>query len=290
MGSGVCTFESVRMAYAAVTHTGRRQRNEDALQVPHTQMRNASRGYLFAVADGIGGHRGGRVASKMACRHLFRRYGCSIPGKGPLNAERLRRHLSEAVLRIDRCIRHCGLRHAALADMGTTLSCLVLARKRSIIVHVGDSRIYRLRRGFFTCLTTDHTLVREMVFEGLVAPEKEASHPLRHLLTRSVGTGEALECVDSRIDRVNAGDRFLLCTDGLHNALAEKQIAEILGGSGSPREIANKLVTQALHAGAKDNVSVIVICPDPTPSQVQRSSDEPAKYSPKTVPCHRQHP
>jgi protein phosphatase len=262
-GFGVCTFENVRMAYAAVTHTGRRQRNEDALQVPHTKMGYDSGCCLFAVADGIGGHRGGQVASKMACSHLLCRFRHPIPGKRPLNAERLRRHLSEAVLRIDRRIRRCGLRNAALADMGTTLSCLVLARERSIIVHVGDSRIYRLRREFLTCLTTDHTLVREMVFEGLVAPEKEASHPLRHLLTRSVGTGEALEWVDSRTDRVYTGDRFLLCTDGLHTALAEKQIAEILGGSDSPRQIATELVTQALHAGAKDNVSVIVICPHP---------------------------
>jgi protein phosphatase len=260
--SGGCTFKNVRIAYAAVTHKGGRQRNEDALQVPRTKMCNDPMGLLFAVADGMGGHCGGKVASTMACRHLLRHYGRPIPGRGPLNPERLRRHLSEAVLRIDRCIRRSGLRHASLADMGTTLSCLVLAQGRSIIAHVGDSRIYRLRHGFFTCLTTDHTLVREMVFEGLVAPEKEARHPLRHLLTRSVGTAEALEWVDSRIDRMCTGDRFLICTDGLHNALAEKQISEILGESGSPRQIADKLVAQALHAGAKDNVSVIVICPD----------------------------
>jgi len=251
------------ITYAAATHIGLRQLNEDSLLVPSAHMYDEHcdhRGRLFAVADGMGGHGGGDVASRMACQGLGNYYQQRMATKSSLNAQRLRRHLCETVLRIDRRIRRRGQLDTALADMGTTLSCLVLKHNQTIIAHVGDSRIYRLRRGHFTCLTTDHTLVQEMVFEGLVTPEKAAVHPLHHLLTNSVGTAESLEWVDSRIDRVYAGDRFLLCTDGLHNAVAENDMAKVLGNSWKPRRIAAQLITEALSAGGKDNISVIVIC------------------------------
>ena len=119
-----------------------------------------------------------------------------------------KRHLEETVLRIDRQICRHGYRVPALADMGTTLSCLIMTARHTIIAHVGDSRIYRLRRGHLTCLTTDHTFVQDMIFEGEVDPTHAAKHPLRHMLTRVVGTQEPLEWVDTRIDPLLCGDRF----------------------------------------------------------------------------------
>jgi protein phosphatase len=248
------------MAYAAATHIGRRQRNEDSLQVPFPELIVEYRGHLFAVADGIGGHSGGAVASRMACQGLGNYCQNLKAAKRPLDMQCLSRHLCETMMRIDRQIRLRGRIEAELVDMGTTLSCLVLTDNKTIIAHVGDSRIYRLRGGYFTCLTTDHTLVQEMVFEGFATPEKAAVHPMRHLLTSSVGTAEPLEWIDSRIDRLCPGDRFLLCTDGLHDALTQARMAHILGHSWKPRRIAAQLIAEALLAGGKDNISVIVIC------------------------------
>ena len=163
------------------------------------------------------------------------------------------------MLRIDRRIRRRGYRHADLADMGTTLSCLVITREHAIVAHVGDSRIYRLRRGYLTCLTVDHTFVQDMIFEGEVDPARAAEHPLRHLLTRVAGTAEPLEWVDTRIDPIRSADRFLLCTDGLHNSLAPAHIALVLNRPWQARRIASTLVADALQAGARDNITAIVI-------------------------------
>ncbi len=240
--------------YAAETHIGRRARNEDAVRIPSSEN-----DLLFAIADGLGGHSGGDLASRLACQGLTRYDQDRTAEPSALHPESVSRRLVATVLRIDKLIRLHGRNDAALADMGTTLSCLVLAQGQSIIAHVGDSRIYRLRRGHLTCLTTDHTFVQDMIFEGQVDPERAASHPLRHLLTRSVGTPEPLEWVDTRIDDVFRGDRFLLSTDGLHTALSAERLAAVLGKPWNPQRVAARLVSEALQAGANDNISAIVI-------------------------------
>lgn len=163
------------------------------------------------------------------------------------------------MLRIDRHIRRQGRTRAVFSEMGTTLSCLVVTATHTIIAHVGDSRIFRLRRGHLTCMTTDHTFVQDMIFEGEVDAAHAAEHPLRHLLTRVVGTAEPLQWVDTRVDPLESGDRFLLCTDGLHGSLAEKQISYVLNKSWPARRIASTLLSDALQAGARDNITALVI-------------------------------
>ena len=224
-----------------------------------TDGRSCERGQIFAVADGMGGHNGGDVASRLACQGLDRYYQDPISGQPPWSAIVLSRHLEETVLRIDRLIRLRGFRNASLADMGTTLSCLLLTSEHAIIAHVGDSRIYRLRRGYLTCLTTDHTFVQDMIFEGEVDPEKAAEHPMRHFLTRAVGTPESLDQVDIRVDPLRTGDRILLCSDGLFNSLRSEQIANILSKSWAARRIAATLASEALCEGAKDNITALVV-------------------------------
>jgi PPM family protein phosphatase len=247
------------VVYASESHAGGRTRNEDTTFTPSAEQRAHIRGQLFAVADGMGGHQGGGLASRLACQGLEYYYKGRLP-EALGRSDILTHHLNATILRIDKSIRLYGRTREELSQMGTTLSCLVLAHPYSIIAHVGDSRVYRLRRGYLTCLTTDHTFVQEMIFEGHLAPEKAASHPLRHLLTRAVGTQETLEWVDSRIDPAFAGDRFLLSTDGLHTVLSADRMAAVLGSPWGVRRIAAQLVTEALKAGAKDNISVIVIC------------------------------
>ncbi len=233
--------------------------NQDAAWIAPATADLRRMGRLVAVADGMGGHRGGAVASRLACNAL-RDYYQRRPGLSETPVD-LCRHLCNLVYRIDRKVRWNAHVHPELEDMGTTLSCLVLTPRSTLIAHVGDSRIYRLRRGRLSMLTEDHTFVGEMIFEGLLTPEAASRHPLRHILTRSVGTGEQLEMVYSRIDRFFTDDRFLLCTDGLHAALASDRIADGLGRNSAASEIAAGLVDEALAQGSRDNITAMVVKP-----------------------------
>ena len=243
--------------YGLSSHIGQRSYNQDAVLVTTAPMPLNGKGSLFAVADGMGGHPGGDYASRMACDGLNSYYEPKIKEKR--NQAEISRHLTEGIIRIDRWIRLKGLKNRKLEDMGTTLSCLVITNTHSVIAHVGDSRIYRLRKGHLTCLTVDHTFVQDMIFEGEVDPGKAHLHPLRHMLTRAVGTGETLTLVDSRIDPLKTKDCFLLCTDGLYNKLTDTCILDLLSNPSTASETAAKLVKRALQNGARDNITAIVI-------------------------------
>jgi len=181
-------------------------------------------------------------------------------GSDGIQSERvLGRHLTEAVLRADRLVRRKAVGRPTLAHMGTTISCLPLSGGHSIITHVGDSRIYRWRWGHLTCLTTDHTFVQEMIFEGEIDPDQAKRHPMRHLLTNAVGTAEPLIYVQERIDRSEAGDRFLLCTDGLTNVLDAAAISSVMAADKSASCMAETLVAEALARHTRDNVTALVV-------------------------------
>lgn len=235
------------------THIGRRPQNQDK-----TLTVCKAWGRLFAVADGMGGHPGGELASQLACEYLkeFFTNKRIVDKKKPYS---YRNRLVDAIIRVDRYIRLHGRRHKAMTDMGTTLSCLLIDGTHSIIAHVGDSRIYRHRNGRLSQLTTDHTFVQDMIFEGEVDPSQAYRHPLRHLLTRVVGTEEVLEFVDSRIDDIKLGDQFLLCTDGLTGSLNEDSIIEAMKEQSTAADTAARLVKTALRNGARDNITAIVV-------------------------------
>ena len=124
---------------------------------------------------------------------------------------------------------------------------------------MGDSRIYRLRKNQLEQLTSDHTFVQEMIEEGELTPESAANHPLRNMLTGVLGTREALEKVDTGIVDAAPGDRFLLCSDGLHNMMSARMITATLKSQTDPKKSAEKLLQMALQNGGKDNVTLIVI-------------------------------
>lgn len=248
---------SYSIDYGLSSHIGQRPYNQDAMRVTTAPMQLNGKGSLFAVADGMGGHPGGDLASHLACEGLNSYYEKKIKEKR--NPANISRHLVDAIIRIDRWIRLQGLRDRKLEDMGTTLSCLVITNTHSVIAHVGDSRIYRLRKGHLACLTVDHTFVQDMIFEGEVDPGKAHLHPLRHMLTRAVGTGETLALVDSRIDPLKTKDYFLLCTDGLYNVLDDTCILDLLSIQSTASKTAAKLVKRALQNGARDNITAIVI-------------------------------
>ena len=245
--------------YGLCTHIGQRQHNQDEVLVSSAPGTLNGNGHLFAVADGMGGHPGGGLASRMACDRLNYFYERNIRNKGKQIPADVGRNLVEAVIRADRSIRLQGLKDNKLQDMGTTLSCIILAGSHSVIAHVGDSRIYRLRKGRLSCLTVDHTFVQDMIFEGEVDPAQAHLHSLRHMLTRAVGGGEALEWVDTRIDGLKSSDCFLLCTDGLYNAIAEIDIFDSLAERFIAADTAAELVARALKNGARDNITAVVV-------------------------------
>ena len=266
-GATDCEFSSIDstdVTYGARSHIGGRKTNQDELRLPLPNEESNGRGILFAVADGMGGHKAGATASRMASEGLTGYFNHRIAAGGSYTASVLRRHLEEVIHRSARHIRLAGRRHRELEDMGTTLSCLVLLERFTIVAHVGDSRVYRLRKGHLTRLTTDHTFVQEMVDEGEVKPEEAVFHPLRNLLTRAVGTMESLEMVDTRIDRLHPGDHYLLCSDGLYNAVDDQRIAGLLSAGVSARSMAAELVDAALANNARDNVTAVVIVRPPS--------------------------
>jgi protein phosphatase len=243
------------MDYGTSTHIGQRPQNQDNLLTASGDW-----GSLFAVADGMGGHSGGATASRLACERMAEFVCDKRDGRERKAPDELNRRLVESVLRTDRYIRRYGRIHKKFADMGTTLSCLLITGTHGVIAHVGDSRIYRRRKGRLSRLTVDHTFVQDMIFEGEITPSQALVHPFRHMLTRAVGTEENLEFVDSRIDTLNAGDRFLLCTDGLTESLSDQLILEMLGNLSTAALTATRLVDRAIQKGARDNVTAVVVC------------------------------
>lgn len=248
------------MQYFTVSHIGlRRDRNEDSYAVYDSgasQPAADKRGVLFVIADGIGGHACGDLASRMACQGLAPIFDGDPDDFSP---EHYAHRLNDLILAVDLRIREQILTDSDCGDMGTTLSALLIADHFAVTAHVGDSRIYRLREDHLTQLTTDHSFVQEMIEEGELTPEAAANHPLRGVLTRAVGTEEPLQEVDIRILDAAPGDRFLLCSDGLHDMVSLDEITASLKSAIDPKQAAEGLLNAALRNGGRDNVTVIAI-------------------------------
>ncbi len=218
---------------------------------------------LWIVADGMGGHAGGDVASRLAVESIteqVRRHAGtgSLYQAGPAQTET---SLSQLIEAAHQTIRKHAFAHPHLSGMGTTVVVLGLP-SGSIpclsLAHVGDSRAYLLRAQTLIQLTQDHSLVEEHVRSGLLAPQEAATHPLRHVLTRALGIGETVE-PDTSTHRFQPDDLILLCTDGLTKMLDDGQIADTLIHAGRSPEVACRLlIEEANRRGGEDNVTVVV--------------------------------
>ncbi|MBI1756238.1 MAG: Stp1/IreP family PP2C-type Ser/Thr phosphatase [Fimbriimonas ginsengisoli] len=238
---------------ACKTDLGRvRENNEDKFEYFVTEDRAvlASRGLIFVVCDGMGGHAAGQIASELAAKTFIDVY-LHHPSTEPETAMRA------AVAAANRFVNDVGRAVPSRKGMGTTLSVLVLLQDQAYLVQVGDSRIYRLRGGELRQMTFDHTWVEEATRKGMITAEEAENHPYRHVLTRAIGTEEGVE-PDVFVEPAQAGDVYLLCSDGLINHVADAQIGETLGHE-SPSDAAWKLVGQALQGGGSDNCTVIVV-------------------------------
>lgn len=232
-----------RWISAAVTNPGRvRQVNEDAY------LNRPDLG-LWAVADGMGGHAGGDLASRVVVQTLETVPPPVFLGRAAFD---LRRRLADAnrQLRAEAARRGTGI-------VGSTVAVLLALGESCVLLWAGDSRIYRLRGGVLRRLSHDHSQVEELVEQGLLAREVAERHPAANIVTRAVGAADELE-VDAQIFPLGNGDRFLLCTDGLTKEIPERAILPALL-RGTAKENATMLVQNACERGAKDNVTGVVV-------------------------------
>lgn len=203
---------------------------------------------LYGVADGMGGHKGGEVASTSARDDLLR----ELEGKTPSVAA-----LSGAIEEVNRQIYHQQEHDDALTGMGTTLSVLWMSDNFVYIGHVGDSRVYLLRDGEFKQMTLDHSLVEQLVREGVLTEEEAQNHPMRNIITRAIGTDESVE-VDVVVEERRKGDLWLACSDGLHGLVDDRQMRDALRQY-APEKAADVLLKAALDAGGCDNVTLVIV-------------------------------
>jgi protein phosphatase len=264
---------------AGLTHRGkRRATNEDHFLIARLDRRwhkidsnlppeavpdtSTETAYGLLVADGMGGHAGGEVASRAAVTCLV-----DLVLKTPDIIMRLDPVLTEEVLqRLDRRFRQIKdalsdqvRNDSSLKGMGTTMTLACTVGNDLLIAHVGDSRVYLYRNGALQRLTHDQTMAQFLADTGVIAPDAVATHPLRNVLTSVLGTSEGPMQVDLHGRRLADGDQLLLCTDGLTDMIPEPRIAEILGAaSASAADTCGRLVDAALDAGGRDNITVIV--------------------------------
>ena len=213
---------------------------------------------LAIVADGMGGHQAGDVASQMAV-DAFRELFQQDVIKHNLSLEECRMLLRQSITRANEAIFEMASRNEQYYNMGTTIVAALLSPGNAIIGHVGDSRAYRIASGRLEQLTEDHTLVNELVKSGQLNAEEAASHPRRNVLTRAVGTDAATD-IDIQSVQWSDSDILLLCSDGLTNMVSEELLLETASDEMlALDERAGKLVELALQAGGDDNITVILL-------------------------------
>lgn len=203
---------------------------------------------LAGVADGMGGHRGGEIASAGLRDGLLRETKGSSPD---------RMTLEKAVKTVNRELWEQQEKDVSLSGMGTTLTILWPSEKGMIIGQVGDSRAYLLREGKLTQVTCDHSMVADMVRKGVLTEEQAACHPMRNYITRAVGTEENVE-IDMSLIRRRKGDRWLICSDGLYGMMSRDLLLQLTGIE-EMEEAADKLIMAALDGGGKDNISLVLL-------------------------------
>jgi len=239
----------MRIRAAAGTDIGRaRERNEDAYLLLDP---------LYAVADGMGGHRGGEVASSYALEIIGDRARAREDGRKSSDGGSLAR-LVEDIEEANQRVLARGDADHDLRGMGTTLTAFVLEDGHGHLAHVGDSRAYLYREGALQQLTEDHTLVQRMVREGKLSPEEAGRHPHRSMLTQALGVDEDVSLDELTLD-LHPGDRLLLCSDGLTSMLDAEDLALILGEESDPEAACALLIDAANEAGGDDNITVVIL-------------------------------
>ncbi len=251
----------MRLATGSATDVGRvRDGNEDGLLVDETMG-------LVAVADGMGGHQAGEVASATALEAVRA-------------AVRSGRPIRDAIVEANEAVYDKAEDNSELRGMGTTITAGTLAAGGTLLIaHVGDSRAYLLRDSDLSQITDDHSLVEEMVRDGQLTPEQAAVHPQRSIITRALGIDAEVEVALYPVE-LQPGDRLMLCSDGLTTMVSADDIAAILRRESDPQRAARQLIDAANEAGGEDNVTAVVVdaLDEPSPAVAAAAAvlDEPA--------------
>ncbi|GGI02915.1 protein phosphatase [Egicoccus halophilus] len=237
------------MTASGGTHVGRvRQGNEDSYLVAES---------VFAVADGMGGHLAGEIASAKALEPVE-----ALDGKVFADAGDAETALRRAVVAANDVVSQLAEDEPAYRGMGTTLTAAMIEGRRLHLAHVGDSRAYLWRGGRFEQLTDDHTLVQHLIDEGQITKQEAASHPQRSIITRAIGVAREVE-VDSITIDVEPGDQVLLCSDGLTGVLDDEFIAQQLADDADADVVIERLIQAANARGGPDNITVVILRCDP---------------------------
>lgn len=250
-------MREVALAWGAATDTGQRAENQDSF---------LARPPVFAVADGMGGHAAGGQASVVAVERLARTADAVADG-ATLTVDGLREELRGA----DDDIRRVAATLGDARGMGTTVAGVAVVEDPDhgpcwAVFHVGDSRVYLLGEEGLVQLSTDHSVVQELVDRGMISAAAAAVHPQRHLVTRALGVGPQAEA-DILLLPVEAGRRFLVCSDGLTGELEDGEIARLLAEAQDAQAAAGALVRSAVDRGASDNVTAVVVEVSELPSE-----------------------
>lgn len=254
----------MKIVSCGITDIGRkRQRNEDSYLV------NDKIG-LYIVADGMGGHAGGEFASKIAVstvEEIIRgedRVKSNVPTNSYLDANQQsevegqeQERLKDAINRAGNMIVRRAFEDPELKGMGTTSTVMFISNERAYIAHVGDSRAYCVRDGEIIQITEDHSLVHEQLKSGLITEEEAKTHQLKNIITRSVGVQEEVE-VDTVVWKIQVGDSYLLCSDGLSNMMQDEEMQEIITKN-DVEQGARELVDLANQRGGEDNITLILL-------------------------------
>jgi serine/threonine protein phosphatase PrpC len=242
----------MRIHAAGATDTGQvRQSNEDSFWSGES---------VYAVADGMGGHLAGEVASAAALEPV-----AALDGRVFADGDEAGSALTEAVRTANAAVARMAAEEPAFRGMGTTLTVAMIEGRRLHIAHVGDSRAYLLRGGEFAQITDDHTLVQHLINEGQITKEEAATHPQRSIITRAIGVSLDV-AVDHETLELERGDVLLLCSDGLTGVVSDDAIRDTLKRIPEPGEAAENLIDMANDQGGPDNITVLLLRYDETPS------------------------
>lgn len=233
------------MEYAAMTDVGMKRYNNEDSYIVNTERDEK----IFIVADGMGGHNAGEIASRDACRkvesHLLKSEG------------ELKKMLSEGVQNANRDLFIHASERMELSGMGTTIDACVLKGDRLYVAHVGDSRVYVISHSDIRKITKDHSVVGMMLDSGSITEEEAKNHPQRHFITRAVGTSMTVD-VDIIEETIHNGEWVLMCTDGLTNMVSKNDLHSIVIGAKNVKDAATELVNRAKENGGDDNITVIL--------------------------------
>jgi|SRR5579859_1048824 len=244
-----------------------RETNEDSIGcfAPGDQLALERKGYLYVVADGLGGHNAGEVASSSAVATLGEEY------YSPSNHTRIEPALRQAVQAANLRIHELTHRHPEYRSMETTLSALVVAGAQGYIAHIGDTRVYHWRAGRLHQLTSDHSEAAELVKLRILKAERVRDHPGRNVLTRTLGS-RLIPRPDYVRQPVLPGDQFVMCSDGLWSEIDDLELAEVLA-DGDPARACRDLLDLALARDCTDNVSIQIVKVNSIPPAAQPSGE-----------------